>query len=136
MSYLLDTNVISELNKPKPNENVIGWLNTHQSICISTITKAEILYGIHALDDGKRKKQLLQMTDDILALFDNRILSFCTKSASHYAKVILERQKQGRPILMADALIASIALANDLIIVTRNIKDFENIEGLVVFNPF
>lgn len=136
MSYLLDTNVISELNKPKPNENVIYWLNTHQSIFISSITKAEMLYGIHTLDDGKRKSQLLQMVNDILALFDNRILPFCTKSADYYAKVILERQKQGRPILMADALIASIALANSLTVVTRNVKDFENINGLSIVNPF
>ncbi|MBE9577965.1 MULTISPECIES: type II toxin-antitoxin system VapC family toxin [Moraxella] len=130
------TNVISELNKPEPNLNVIRWLNQHPTAFISTITKAELLYGVANLSDGKRKRQPSQATDEILALFENHTLSFCTKSAEHYAKVISDRQKQGRPILMADALIASIALANGLTVVPRNIKDFDGIDKLALFNPF
>lgn len=111
-------------------------VNQHPTAFISTITKAELLYGVANLSDGKRKRQLSQATDEILALFGNRTLSFCTKSAEHYAKVISDRQKQGRPILMADALIASIALANGLTVVPRNIKDFDGIDKLALFNPF
>lgn len=116
--------------------NVVQWLNTHHHLYISTITKAEILYGIYLLDDGKRKNELIQMSGEIFNLFAGRILPFCEKSANHYANIIIERQKQGKPILMADALIASIALANDLVIVTRNVKDFEGITNLVIVNPF
>lgn len=136
MTYLLDTNIISELNKPNPNINVIKWLNHHNAVFISSVTKAEMLYGVELLDDGKRKNELMQMTDEILSLFEGRILSFCLHSAKYYPKVIVQRQKQGRPILMADALIASIALANGLTVVTRNVKDFDGIMGLMVFNPF
>lgn len=136
MNYLLDTNIISELNKPEPNKNVLHWLDQHHNTLISTITKAELLHGVYLLDDGKRKQQLMQSINTIIELFDNRIVSFCPKSAKYYPKVILQRQKQGKPILMADALIASIALAYDLIIVTRNVKDFDGIDDLMIINPF
>lgn len=136
MSYLLDTNIISEMNKPMPNANVLAWLNQNPLVFISSITKAEILFGLEKLDNGKRKDELTKLINEVLAVFDNRILPFCEKSANHYGKIIVQRQKQGKPILMADALIASIALANGLTVVTRNTKDFADIDELIVLNPF
>lgn len=136
MSYLLDTNIISEMNKPMPNVNVLAWLNQNPLAFISSVTKAEMLFGLEKLDNGKRKNDLTALINEVLAVFDNCILPFCEKSANHYGKIIVQRQKQGKPILMADALIASIALANHLTVVTRNTKDFVDIDDLIVLNPF
>ncbi|MDO5050135.1 MAG: type II toxin-antitoxin system VapC family toxin [Moraxella equi] len=136
MSYLLDTNIISEMNKPIPNTNVLAWLNQNPLVFISSITKAEILFGLEKLNNGKRKDELTKLINEVLALFNHRILPFCEKSANYYGKIVVQRQKQGKPILMADALIASIALANHLTVVTRNTKDFSDIDGLIVLNPF
>lgn len=136
MSYLLDTNIISELSKPEPNPHVLKWLNGNPIVFISTITQAELLYGVDLLEEGKRKQQLRHATHAILDLFHQRILSFCPQSANYYPKIVIQRKKQGKPILMADALIASIALANHLTIVSRNVKDFNGIDDLMIFNPF
>lgn len=136
MSYLLDTNIISEMNKPIPNANVLAWLNQNPLVFISTVTKAEILFRLEKLDTSKRKNHLTELTNELLAIFHHRILPFCEKSANYYGKIIVQRQQQGKPILMADALIASIALANHLTVVTRNTKDFTHIDDLIVLNPF
>lgn len=106
MSYLLDTNIISEMNKPMPNANVLAWLNQNPLAFISSVTKAEMLFGFEKLDNGKRKNDLTALINEVLAVFDNRILPFCEKSANH------------------------------LTVVTRNTKDFVDIDELIVLNPF
>ena len=68
--------------------------------------------------------------------FANRCLAFNSEAANHYANIISERTRQGKPISVEDAQIAAIARANGLSIATRNVKDFSNIDGLVVLNPW
>ena len=135
---LLDTNVLSELMKLSPNEKVVATINTFsiESSYISAITHAEILQGIALLTEGKRKKNLAKMADEILMLFANNTLAFDQGSAPFYADIVQQRQQKGRPIEFPDAQIAAIALQHKTKLLTRNIKDFEGIEGLELMNPW
>lgn len=139
MAYLLDTNILSELIKPHPELKVIQWLDQQiqSTLFTSAITVSEMLYGVERLPQGKRK---VLFQEQIQAMFKydfaDRILPFSHSTAVYYARVINERKQQGLNAHHADAQIASIALEYDLTLVTRNTKDFDNITGLILFNPF
>lgn len=135
---LLDTNVLSELMRRSPNEKVVGVINKQpvESSYISAITHAEILQGIALLAEGKRKQNLAKMADEIFLLFVDKILAFDQHSAPFYADIIQQRQQKGRPIDFPDAQIAAIALQHNLQLITRNVKDFAEIEGLLLINPW
>ncbi len=135
---LLDTNVLSELMSQDANRNVIDWINSQPTMELytSSITQAEIEFGIALMSNGKRKEEIINAALAIFKLFRNRILPFDNKSASYFATVRSHRQMVGRPISFADAQIAAIALQNQFILSTRNIRDFENIEGLKLVNPW
>lgn len=136
---LLDTNVISELMRPKPDAIVVEWLDRQKdvSVWICSITQAEILMGLAMMPEGKRQHGLMHVA---AAMFDEdfakRCLPFDSDAAKHYANIVSERTRKGNPISVEDAQIASIARANGLSIATRNVKDFANIQGLVVLNPW
>lgn len=136
---LLDTNVISELMRPKPDAIVVEWLDRQkdESVWICSITQAEILMGLALMPEGKRKHGLMHVA---AAMFDEdfakRCLPFDSDAAKHYANIVSKRTRQGSPISVEDAQIASIAKANGLSIATRNLKDFSDIGGLVVLNPW
>jgi len=135
---LLDTNVISELMRPKPNESVIAWLDEQFSdeLYLPAIVKAEIETGIAILDDGKRKQNLLQAANLIFKKFAYRFLPFDEQSASQYAKIIAFAKKQGRPITVEDAQIAAMTLQYQATLATRNIADFDFLVELKLFNPW
>ncbi|MBI3478863.1 MAG: type II toxin-antitoxin system VapC family toxin [Nitrosomonadales bacterium] len=136
---LLDTNVLSELMRLKPDAHVVEWLDRQKdvSVWICSITQAEILTGLALMQEGKRQHDLMHVS---AAMFDEdfvkRCLPFDSDAAKHYANIVSERTRQGNPISVEDAQIASIARANSLSIATRNVKDFANIQGLAVFNPW
>lgn len=137
MAYLLDTNVLSEFTKPMPSIQVITWLNGARPLFISSITIAEMLFGAYRMPDGNKKTLLIQNIHELIdSEFYGRVLYFDGVSAKLYAKITAHRFNIGKPISVLDAQIASIALAHDLTLVTRNIKDFIAIDGLMVFNPF
>tara|TARA_R110002124_G_scaffold286675_2_gene468239 strand:- start:22519 stop:22935 length:417 start_codon:yes stop_codon:yes gene_type:complete len=135
---LLDTNVISELMKPKPTVRVVDWVSEQNpgSLFISTITQAEILYGIALLSSWKRKSSL---TKSALIMFkedfEGRILSFDIEASIAYADIASSRRKSGKPISQYDAQISAIAKSRGLKIATRNTRDFENC-GIVLINPW
>lgn len=135
---LFDTNILSELMKLSPDHNVVREVNHYPAevTFISAITHAEILQGIALLDEGKRKQKLAHTAQQILQLFARRTLAFDRESAPFYASVIQQRRYQGRPIAFPDAQIAAIAMQHNLTLLTRNVRDFEAIEGLVVENPW
>lgn len=139
MGFLLDTNVLSELMRETPNPSVTAWLDSraiHQ-LQTSTVTQAEILAGIAVLPAGKRREMLANGADQIFQKdFNERCIVFGSAAAEHYALVRSQRQRAGRPITTEDAQIAAMALATNLTLVTRNTKDFEDIEGLKVINPW
>ena len=136
--YLLDTNILSELMRPQPNRGVVNWLDNQftNELYISTITIAEIHLGIALLPEGKRKKTLLLAGEFTLKSFKSKRLDFTEKTALTYANLVAKRRRLGRPISSEDAQIAAISLSNNAVLVTRNVNDFDLIDGLEILNPF
>ncbi len=135
---LLDTNVVSVVMRPAPAQSVLDWLNDQDtaSLYLSTITIAEIGYGLRVLPDGKRRRSLQSRFEELVALgFDQRILTFDEPAARLYAEVMGRRKELGRPISALDGQIAAIARANRFSVATGNVRDFEEC-GLRILNPF
>jgi toxin FitB len=135
---LLDTNVISEIMRPDGGTNARQWLDAQptRSIYISAPVLAELRFGIELLEPGARRARLEQAYERIATeLFAGRILVFDSIAADHFGKLRAKRRKAGKPIGAMDALIAAIALANSMILATRNTGDFEGLE-LALVNPF
>ena len=137
--WLLDTNVVSELMKPLPNPAVLAWLDGQPATGLfsSVVTLAEIELGIALLPDGKRKVKLAAAASAVFEEdFAGAVLAFDPAAARRYAEIVSVRIRNGRPITSQDAEIAAIALASDLVLVTRNEKDFSGIPGLSILNPW
>ncbi|MCA9563323.1 MAG: type II toxin-antitoxin system VapC family toxin [Myxococcales bacterium] len=135
---LLDTNILSALMSPKPHREVVEWLDTQDpvSVFISSVTIAEISYGLESLPIGKRRRQLSDAFERFLTLgFLDRNLDFDYKAAMIYGRLMAFRNRAGRPMSLADGQIAAIAKANGLVLATRNVKDFLDC-GLVIVNPY
>lgn len=135
---VLDTNVLSELMKREPSPTVIAWIEarTAASMFTTTLTLAEILYGIRLLPSGKRQSEIEEAAWEMFrADFAGRVLSFDQDAAQAYAKVAASRRQAGRPMTQFDAQIAAIALSRDGAVATRNIADFEGC-GLDLIDPW
>ena len=130
--YLLDTNVVSELYKESPHAIVTTKIATMADVCcISSVTWHELKFGLESMPEGKRKKELYNFLYDLIL---NRfpILDYDQSAASLHAKIRAELKAAGTPKPYADTQIASIALANGLILVTRNVKNYQGIPLLSV----
>ena len=137
--FLLDTNVLSELMRETPAPEVMSWFVGQPTSLIHTsaITQAEIWAGIAVLPAGKRRDELAQAAGQLFAQdFNGRCIVFGGTAAIHFGLLYAQRKSAGRPISTEDAQIAAIALAAKLTLVTRNTKDFEQIDGLEVINPW
>ncbi|UCF05423.1 MAG: type II toxin-antitoxin system VapC family toxin [bacterium] len=135
---LLDTNIVSTIMRPAPPEAVIDWLNRQETVTLylSTITLAEIGYGLWILPEGKCRRSLEDRFEKFVAEgFEQRILDFDRRAAHLYGEVMGRRKAMGRPLAVLDGQIASISRANDLAIATRNVRDFEGCE-VEIINPF
>ncbi|MBA8666526.1 type II toxin-antitoxin system VapC family toxin [Holosporaceae bacterium 'Namur'] len=133
MNYLIDTNIISEAAKKKPNKGVMQWLALTPSNClsISVLTLSEIKKGIEMISDHSRKIELLTWLDvELRPWFEGNIIPIDQEVAEKWGYISASHK-----VPAVDALIAATALVNNLILVTRNAKDF-NIAGLEVINPF
>lgn len=136
--YVLDTNIISELIRPRPNGGVVQWVDTQplSSLYTTAVTKAEIYYGLHILPMGKRRGDLEQALHQFFSAgLQNRILEFNSTSAMEFAMIASYRRKAGIPISNADAQIAAICSQHGFQLVTRNVSDFAEC-GIEVMNPF
>lgn len=125
--------------RPQPDKNVISWLDIQggKDVWISSVTQAEILAGLALMPEGKRKQGLMAAAAAMFEEdFTNQCKPFDGESAKHYADIVSKRIQQGKPISVEDAQIASIARTHNLTLATRNVKDFVNIDGLVVINPW
>ncbi len=135
---VLDTNIISEFMTSQPNESVLEWLNTQDSMVLylTTISIAEIGYGLRVMSNG-RKRQLLddRFKQFIETAFKSRILSFDEAAARVYGDIKGYRKEIGRPLSDLDGQIAAIARVKEFVVATRNIKDFEEC-GVELINPF
>src|SRR5262249_37412132 len=126
---ILDTNVLSELMRSNPSSSVLAWVAKQPASELSTtsITEAEIFYGIELLAKGKRREQLLaaanaMFTEDLAG----RVHGFDSDAARAFSKIAARRRGLGKPISHADAQIASIAQVRTAKLATRNVEDFQN----------
>lgn len=135
---VLDTNVLSELIRPSPDAQVVEWFRAQPQAALftTTISRGEMLYGVHLLPDGTRKAQLRQA---VLAIFSvdmaGRVLDFDSDAADAYADIAAARRAGGQPIGQPDAMIAGIARSRGAALATRNVKDFAGC-GVEVINPW
>ncbi|MFZ2525263.1 MAG: type II toxin-antitoxin system VapC family toxin [Candidatus Ferrigenium altingense] len=135
MSYLLDTNVISELVRAKPAKAVLAWFENipSEALHISVLTLGEIRKGIEQLPESARREKLrLWLEHDLADWFGPRILSVDAPVADRWGRLIAQ---MGRPVPSIDSLLAATALHHELRIVTRNQKDFDY-PGLEIVNPW
>ncbi len=128
MSFLLDTNVVSESTKPRPNAGVIAWLSgvDEESVFLSVITLTELRYGVERLAPGRRRNRLDRWLRHELPLrFEGRILPIDALVADTCGKLVARTESIGRPIEARDAFIAATAQVHRLTLVTRNTSHFE-----------
>jgi hypothetical protein len=135
---ILDTNVISELMRPKPSARVVAWV-AKQSVTelfTTSITEAEIFYGIELHAKGQRRVELLAAADAMFAEdLADRVFGFESDAARAFSSIAVRRRALGRPISHADAQIAAIAQVRGAKLATRNVDDFLDC-GLDVFDPW
>ena len=135
---IIDTNIISEFMTSPPANSVLEWLNCQDSLSLylTTISIAEIGFGLRIMPPGKRRRLLEERFEKFLATaFESRILSFDESAARKYGEVKGHRKEIGRPLSDLDGQIAAIARAKGFAIATRNTKDFEACE-VELINPF
>jgi predicted nucleic acid-binding protein len=134
---VLDTNVLSEAMKPQPAVAVHAWLNAQaaETLYLSSVTLAELLFGIAALPQGKRKDALDRALRELLVLFDERVLPFDTAAARHYANLALAARKAGRGLPTPDGYIAAIAASRGFLVASRDTAPYEA-AGVPVIDPW
>jgi predicted nucleic acid-binding protein len=135
---ILDTNVISEIMRPKPEPRVMTWLRKQPLSVLGTtaVTVAEIRYGLGRMPKGQRQRQLQERFQSFLSrAFQDRIYAFDFAAAEAYSIIVVEREKAGQPVEAFDAMIAAIAQANELRVATRDVSGFEGC-GVPVINPW
>lgn len=138
MSFLLDTNIISEGAKPRPDNGVMDWLASmdEEQMFLSVVSLAELRHGIERMDKGGRKAALdIWLTEQLAPRFEERLLLVDTGTADQWGRIVARSQAAGRPIGAMDAFIAAHAQQHQLTLVTRNISDFEA-TGVRLFNPW
>ncbi len=135
---ILDTNVLSELMGPKPSAQVATWVAKQPAteLFTTSITEAEIFYGIELLTKGKRREGLLAAAEGMFAEdLAGRIFGFESDAARVFSKIAAHRRALGRPISHADGQIAAIARVRGAKLATRNVADFEDC-GLDIVDPW
>ena len=134
---VLDTNVVSEAMKPEPHPAVRAWLNAQAAptLYLSSVTLAELLFGIAALPESKRKDMLAQALDGLLRLFRDRVLPFDTDAAKRYAKLAVIARTGGRGFPTPDGYIAAIAASRGFVVASRDTAPFQA-AGVPVINPW
>jgi hypothetical protein len=134
----LDTNVISELMRAEPHPGVVAWVaaQPRAELCTTRFNQAEILYGIAALPEGRRRTALAEAADAMFGEdFAGRILPFGAAAAANYAAIVVARRRAGHPIGNFDALIAATALAAGATVATRDTGGFAGC-GLTLIDPW
>jgi toxin FitB len=135
---VLDTNVLSELVRPKPAAKVMAWVSAQpaSSQYTTSITQAEMLHGILLLPEGRRRAALHRAIQAIFEEdFGGRVLPFGSEAASAYAEIAASRRRVGRPISHFDAQIAAIARSAGAALATRNVTDFDGC-GIAIVDPW
>ena len=138
MSFLLDTNVVSEWLKPRPNPGVVAWLAEvdEDQTCMSVVTITELRYGVERLPGGARKRRLDEwLHQELLPRFEGRTLPVDLAIADECGRLIARSESVGRPIEARDAFIAATAEVYGLTLVTRNVSHFQPVVK-ALFTPW
>lgn len=136
--FVLDTNVVSEFIKPRPDPGVMSWLVSapRQTLLLPSVVVAELYFGVERLPEGKKRDALMAFADTFVAAGGPEgVLPFTETEARAYARIGAEMQRAGRRMATADAQIAATAFVRDLPIVTRNVRDFDQC-GVTIINPW
>jgi len=137
MSFLLDTNTVSEWVRPRPNSGLMSWMESadEDRIFISVISFAELRYGVDRMAQGSRSSRLEHwLRDELPIRFENRILPVDTHVAELWGRTVSRSEAAGRPISAMDAFLAATAETHQLTLVTRNVSDFPLLKA--VLNPW
>jgi predicted nucleic acid-binding protein len=136
--FLVDTNFPSELVRSRPDPKVEKWLDAQDlsTLFISVVSFGELRRGMVLMSPRRRRTELESwIEDDLSILFSGRILSVTRSIAERWGELDAKRQVAGRPLNVADGMIAATALEHDLTVVTRNVKDFDLL-GVTIFDPW
>jgi predicted nucleic acid-binding protein len=135
LSYLIDTNVLSELRRRDPDAKVVRWMSERpaSTLYLSVLTLGELRKGIEGLPEGERKRRLLDWLEvELPAFFAGRILPVDATVADRWGRLVAQA---GRPLPAIDSLLAATALTHGLTLITRNLKDFQH-PDLPVLDPW
>ena len=137
MRYLLDTCVLSETARPRPDARVLLWLESvdERDLYIPAVVFGELRKGVELRDDGAKKTALSKWLDDCFRMFSEKIVPFDYAAANQWGKMLAKLQKQGRTPSVIDSQIAATALRHGMMLVTRNVSDMANF-GVEIVNPF
>jgi predicted nucleic acid-binding protein len=138
MNYLLDTCLISELAKSKPDEKVVDWVLSENETCfyVSVLTFGELHKGVEKLPPSKKKENLrIWIENDLKNRFQNRIIGIDMRVSILWGKIQCSAEKIGKPLPAIDSLIAATGISYNLTVVTRNVSDMEQ-SGVKLFNPW
>jgi toxin FitB len=138
VNFLLDTNVVSEWTKPRPDAGLVAWLAEadEDRIFLSVITIAELRHGIERLPTGARRRRLdTWLTEQVPLRFEARLLVVDAETANIWGRVMTRGQAAGHPPGVMDAFIAATVLRHEMTLVTRNVADFETL-GVRLINPW
>lgn len=138
MNFLLDTNVVSEWTKPRPDSGVVAWLAEvdEDRVFISVVTLAELRHGIERMPSGARRNRLdVWLSEQVPARFEARVLAVDIETAHTWGRVTARGRSGGRPVGAMDAFIAATAERHQLTLVTRNVSDFDSL-GIRLLNPW
>ena len=137
MKYIIDTCVISEILKPKPNKKVVEYLNSidDSKLYMSAMTIGELHKGIQKLRESKRKWELFSWLDAIEEEYENRILPFNKEGGIYWGRMMSGLDSKGKTMSAFDSIIAATGLEHHLYLITRNVKDFKEC-GVDIINPW
>ncbi len=138
MSYLLDTNVVSEFAAKQPHPSVVTWFREHQDegLFLSVITIGEIQQGIERLQNSRKKSRLKSwLSESLLVAYADQILSIGSATMLQWGTLTARSIRRGNKMPVKDALIAATALQHEFTLVTRNVSDFTH-TGLELINPW
>lgn len=135
LKYLLDTNIISQAMRPSPNPNLVERLTVNKlEIATATVVVHELLYGCFRLPESKKRRAFLEYIEEVV--LNLPIFDYDLRAAQWHAEERARLSKVGKIPAYADGQIASIAFRNNLILVTNNVDDFQDFNGLVIENWF
>jgi hypothetical protein len=138
VNFLLDTNLLSEMQRPAPDIKVLGWLDAvdEDRVFISVASIAEFQRGIALLDEGRRRDTLADwIANDLPARFADRILPIDRATAARWGDLMAQSRRSGVALSVMDGFFAATALVRDLTLVTRNVRDFASF-GVPLLNPW